>query len=174
MPERSDDAFACSESVKHARTACTCAAVRACCCFFARPPKRERLKLRNIACVRKLLGVLLCRSQADHPTAPFEHDKRDGQAENLLLCKQCISGSSGRSPERRWPIFASLTIFDMMMSSLKMAGSVLHRRTLFTIIALSAKISQIKRRRIGENAGRLLASKLIKQKLTFVLISNTI
>lgn len=142
--------------------------------FFARPSKREQLKLRNTACVRKALGVLLCQSQPDHPAASSEHDKRDGQAENLLLCKQCISGSSGRSPERRWPIFASLTIFDMMMSSLKMAGSVLHRRTLFTMIARSAKISQIKRRRIGENAGRLLASKLIKQKLTFVLISNTI
>ena len=130
---------------------------------FRKTAKSKRLKLCNTACVRKALGVLLCQSQADHPAASSEHDKRDGQAENLLLCKQCISGSSGRSPERRWPIFASLTIFDMMMSSLKMAGSVLHRRTLFTIIALSAKISQIKRRRIGENAGRLLASKLIRQ-----------
>lgn len=141
---------------------------------FCKTAKSKRLKLCNTACVRKALGVLLCQSQADHPAASSEHDKRDGQAENLLLCKQCISGSSGRSPERRWPIFASLTIFDMMMSSLKMAGSVLHRRTLFAIIALSAKISSIKRRKIGENAGRLLASKLIKQKLTFVLISNTI
>ena len=103
---------------------------------FCKTAKSKRLKLCNTACVRKALGVLLCRSQADHPAASSEHDKRDGQAENLLLCKQCISGSSGRSPERRWPIFASLTIFDMMISSLKMAGSVLHRRTLFTIIAL--------------------------------------
>lgn len=141
---------------------------------FCKTDKSKQLKLCNTACVRKALGVLLSRSQADHPAASSEHDKRDGQAENLLQCKQCISGSSGRSPERRWPIFASLTIFDMMMSALKMAGSVLHRRTLFTIIALSAKISSIKRRKIGENAGRLLASKLIKQKLTFVLISNTI
>lgn len=142
--------------------------------LFYKTAKSKRLKLCNTACVRKALGVPLCRSQADHPATSSEHDKRDGQAENLLLCKQCISGNSGRSPERRWPIFASLTIFDMMMSSLKMAGSVLHRRTLFAIIALSAQISQIKRRKIGENAGRLLVSKLIKQKLTFVLISNTI
>ena len=34
MPERSDNAFARSESVKYARTACICAAVRACCCFL--------------------------------------------------------------------------------------------------------------------------------------------
>ena len=88
MPERSDDAFARSESVKHARAAAQVQAVRACCCFFARPPKRERLKRRNIACVRKSLGVLLCRSQADHPTAPFEHDKRDSQAENILFAKR--------------------------------------------------------------------------------------
>ena len=88
MPERSDDAFARSESVKHARAAAQVQAVRACCCFFARPPKRERLKRRNIACVRKTLGVLLCRSQADHPTAPFEHDKRDSQAENILFAKR--------------------------------------------------------------------------------------
>ena len=101
---------------------------------FCKTAKSKRLKLCNTACVRKALGVLLCQSQADHPAASSEHDKRDGQAENLLLCKQCISGSSGRSPERRWPIFASLTIFDMIMSSLKRAGSVLHRRTLFTII----------------------------------------
>ena len=87
---------------------------------FCKTAKSKRLKLCNTACVRKALGVLLCRSQADHPAASSEHDKRDGQAENLL---------------------ASLTIFDMMMSSLKMAGSVLHRRTLFAIIVLSAKIS---------------------------------
>ena len=116
---------------------CSCPGV-----LFCKTVKSKRLKLCNTACVRKALGVLLCQSQADHPAASSEHNKRDGQAENLLLCKQCISGSSGRSPERRWPIFASLTIFDMRMSSLKMAGSVLHRRTLFTIIALSAKISQ--------------------------------
>ena len=33
----------------------------------------------NTACVRKALGVLLCQSQADHPAASSEHDKRDGQ-----------------------------------------------------------------------------------------------
>lgn len=86
---------------------------------FCKTAKSKRLKLCNTACVRKALGVLLCQSQADHPAASSEHDKRDGQAENILLCKQCISGSSGRSPERRWPIFASLTIFDMMMSFLE-------------------------------------------------------
>jgi hypothetical protein len=45
---------------------------------FCKTAKSKRLKLCNTACVRKALGVLLCRSQADHPTAPFEHDKRDG------------------------------------------------------------------------------------------------
>lgn len=57
---------------------------------FCKTAKSKRLKLCNTACVRKALGVLLCQSQADHPAASSEHDKRDGQAENILLCKQCI------------------------------------------------------------------------------------
>ena len=57
---------------------------------FCKIAKSKRLKLCNTACVRKALGVLLCRSQADHPAASFEDDKRDGQAENLLRCKQGI------------------------------------------------------------------------------------
>lgn len=55
---------------------------------FCKTAKSKRLKLCNTACVRKALGVLLCQSQADHPTAPFEHDKRDSQAENILFAKR--------------------------------------------------------------------------------------
>lgn len=42
---------------------------------FCKTAKSKRLKLCNTACVRKALGVLLCQSQADHPTAPFEHSE---------------------------------------------------------------------------------------------------
>ena len=39
--------------------------------------------------------------------------------------------------------------------------------TFLTIIALSAKISQIKRRRIGENAGEAACVKIDKAKVDF-------
>lgn len=57
---------------------------------FCKTAKSKRLKLCNTACVRKALGVLLCQSQADHPAASSEHDKRETAKRKISSCVSSV------------------------------------------------------------------------------------